>query len=262
MNQGIEERLNFAISIARELSDFQLNFKFEDLSLQRKEDDTPVTLADRESETRFRKAVAENFPGDVVLGEEEGGVEGDGPRWVIDPIDGTRKFMRGLPFWGICIAYEVEAEVVLGVITVPGAGKIWSASKGGGAFVNGKKILVDTSVSSLNRAFVTMPARSAFQCGFERAVFDELQDQIEHDPGFLDAYSYGMVADGRIHALVSCGDKWWDIASAVCIVEEAGGKFTNWQGGKPSEGQINVAASPALHEVLLDRFKEIDAEKR
>lgn len=253
----LKARLDFAISIAKDLSELQLKYNSENLSTERKGDDSPVTKADLESEAYFRKKVLENFPDDLVLGEEQGEEVGEGPRWVIDPIDGTRKFMRGLPFWGICLAFEVEAEVQIGVIAVPGAGKIWSALKGEGAFCNGQKISVDNQINDLSRAFITMPSRPYFvKDGFKKA-FDETQEWIEHDPGFLDAYSYGMVADGRLHGVLSCSDMWWDIAAAVCIIEEAGGLFRSVDGGPPKEGSLNLAASKQCFELLLKKLKPI-----
>lgn len=253
----LEERLKFAIHIAKQLSQKQLAFNNQHLQLERKGDDTPVTQADLESESYFREEVKRVFPEDNIVGEEHGTDANDGPRWVIDPIDGTRKFMRGLPFWGICIGFEVEQEVELGVIAVPGALQIWSALRGHGAYRNSQKIEVDNHLDSLNRAFITMPARRYFiKDGFADA-YDLTQSCIEHDPGFLDAYSYGMVADGRIHGVLSCSDMWWDIAAAVRIIEEAGGVFTDIKGNQPKEGSLNLAASKVCHELLLRKLEDL-----
>lgn len=253
----LEDRLNFAIHMAKQLSQKQLMFSHQKLDLTRKGDDSPVTQADLESEIFFREEVKRVFPEDKVVGEEHGADSDGGPKWVIDPIDGTRKFMRGLPFWGICIAFEVEQSVELGVIAVPGAMQIWSAQKGKGAYRNSQKIQVDNHLDSLNRAFVTMPARPYFlKDGFVEA-YDATQGCIEHDPGFLDAYSYGMVADGRIHGVLSCSDMWWDIAAAVRIIEEAGGVFTDIEGNQPRQGSLNLAASKSCHELLLKKLEEL-----
>jgi histidinol-phosphatase len=247
----IEARFDFALSIATELSEYQMGFSVNQIDVERKGDESPVTIADKTSEEMFRKAVKARFPNDSVFGEEQVGGEKNKTRWVIDPIDGTRKFMKGLPFWGICIAFEVDSEVQLGVIAVPGTNKIWSAMKNKGAYCDGKKIEVDNTVSDLAKAYITMPSRKYFsQEGFVN-IYDALQNDIEHDPGFLDAYSYGMLSDGRINAVVSCADKWWDIAAAVCIVEEAGGVFTNIQGGKPGDGGLNIASSKSMYEAII-----------
>jgi histidinol phosphatase-like enzyme (inositol monophosphatase family) len=257
MKLDLEDRLNFAIHIAKQLSQKQLAFSNKHLQLQRKGDDSPVTQADLESESYFREEVNRVFPEDKIVGEEQGADSESGPKWVIDPIDGTRKFMRGLPFWGICIAFEVEQNVELGVIAVPGALQVWSAQRGQGAFRNSQKIEVDNQIDSLNRAFITMPARPYFLKDSFEPAYDKTQSCIEHDPGFLDAYSYGMVADGRIHGVLSCSDMWWDIAAAVCIIEEAGGVFTDIKGNKPKEGSLNLAASKVCHELLLKKLENI-----
>ena len=257
-SKNIESRLVFAQKIAKSLSSYQMEVSQSNLACERKSDGTPVTEVDQESERRFRLAVAEAFPDDDVLGEEEGQASANAPgRWVIDPIDGTRKFMHGLPFWGICLGFEWEGTVEMGVIAIPGAGLIYSAMKGKGAECNGKRIRAKSDKIAPERTILTMPSRPYFASEGWAPAFDETQTWIEHDPGFLDAYSYGMVADGRLDGLLSCGDKWWDIAAAVCLVREAGGQFTNLKGEEPQEGHLNLAASPATAEWLLPRLQSL-----
>ena len=252
------ERFEFAKKIALSLAEYQRSVVLQNGLLERKQDGTPVTVVDKESERRFREAVAEHFPEDGILGEEAG-TSGDDEtgRWVIDPIDGTRKFMRGLPFWGICIAYEVQGEVLLGVMAVPGAHLLYAAMKGHGASRNGLPIHVDASLVEPKHCILTMPPRPCFVEAGWASAFDHTQQWIEHDPGFLDAYSYGLVADGRIHGLLSCGDQWWDIAAAVCIVREAGGVFMALDGSEPQVGKLNLAASPQTADWLLPRLQRL-----
>ncbi len=248
----LESRYKFALDIAGKLSDYQMSFNAKEIGIERKSDKSPVTEADKRSEQMFREAVKESFPGDCVFGEEHEGSEFSETRWVIDPIDGTRKFMRGLPFWGICIAFECAGSIDMGVIAVPGANKVWSAIKNKGAWCDGKKIQVDNSIKKIPESFITMPSRKHFVDEGLDHIYDPMQKEIEHDPGFLDAYSYGMLGDGRINAVVSCADQWWDIAAAVCVVEEAGGVFTDAKGNKPCTGGLNVAASASLHEPIME----------
>jgi len=255
----LESRYQFAINIAAKLSEFQLSFNAREINIERKDDRSPVTEADKRSEQMFREAVKEAFPDDCVFGEEHEGSESSEIRWVIDPIDGTRKFMRGLPFWGICIAFECGKSIEIGVIAVPGVNMIWSAMKNKGAWCNGKKIQVDNTIKNLPESFITMPSRSFFVSERLEHIFDPMQNIIEHDPGFLDAYSYAMVGDGRINAVVSCADKWWDIAAAVCIIEEAGGVFTDAKGNKPCTGGLNIASSASLHEPIMRFIEERQA---
>lgn len=256
--EALDERLTFAIKIAKELADYQLSVSQANLKLERKGDGTPVTVVDKESERRFRQAVAYMFPEDSILGEEEGGSTG-GTRWVIDPIDGTRKFMRGLPFWGICIAFELEGTLELSVVAVPGSNLLYSARRGGGAFLNASPISVDqTTLTDLSESFMTMPSMTCFiESGYSKA-YELTQSLIEHDPGFLDAYSYGQVADGRIHGVLSTMDQWWDIAAPVLLVREAGGVFVDLVGGgEPKAGSLNLAGSPSLVDLLLPRLQSV-----
>jgi len=252
----LDKRFDFATKIAKDLADYQLSVNQANLQMERKGDGTPVTVVDKESERRFREAVARAFPGDGILGEEEGGGS-QSTRWVIDPIDGTRKFMRGLPFWGICIAYEQEGTLEVAVVAVPGAGLLYSARKGGGARLGDRPIWIDTApLGGRGEGFVTMPPRSCFlESGFGSA-YDLTQAVIEHDPGFLDAYSYGMLADGRIHGVLSTMDQWWDIAAPILIVREAGGVVVDvTDGGEPKAGSLNLAGTPALVDRLLPRLQ-------
>ena len=252
------KRFEFAQKIALSLADYQRSVVTQNNTLERKQDGTPVTVVDQESERRFREAVAQHFPEDGILGEEAGqSGESKGARWVIDPIDGTRKFMRGLPFWGICIAFEIHGEVQMGVMAIPAAHLLYAARKGHGATCNGKSIRVDQASVEPQHCILTMPPRPCFVESGWASAFDNVQQWIEHDPGFLDAYSYGLVADGRIHGLLSCGDKWWDIAAAVCIVREAGGIFVALDGSEPKEGCLNIAASPTTAKWLLPRLQKL-----
>lgn len=253
---AMADRFSFALKIAKALAEYQLSVSQANLGMERKGDGTPVTVVDKESERRFREAVAQHFPGDAILGEEEGGAD-QGTRWVIDPIDGTRKFMRGLPFWGICIAFELEGVLELAVVAVPGAQLVYAAQRGKGASLNGRPISVDVSpLKDLGESFVTMPPRTCFlELGYHGA-YDFTQNVIEHDPGFLDAYSYGLLSDGRIHGVLSTMDQWWDIAAPVLIVREAGGVFVDVVDGKePKAGSLNLAGTPSLVEHLLPKIQ-------
>lgn len=247
----LQERLDFALKTCDRIADFQRRFSRGELRLQRKGDDSPVTIADQESERMFREAVADAFPNDRVFGEEDGGADLQPPRWVIDPIDGTRKFMRGLPFWAICIAFEGPDDMEIGIVDIPAANIRWYALRGKGCFRNDQKVQVSQEKQDLKRSILTMPGRTFFEDIGREDVFDRTQREIEHDPGFLDAYSYGFIADGRLHGLISCADKWWDIAAPIAIVREAGGLFTSCNGGKPQEVQLNIAAAPHTHELIM-----------
>lgn len=269
IDPDIWERLKVALDELDYLSLFQLKTDWRTLAVESKSDLTPVTLADKKSEQHFRDTIQKHFPSDIVLGEEAGesspivaSVGLSTPittstsaassifRWVVDPIDGTRKFMRGLPFWGICIALEINGQVELGAVAVPGARKKWWAVRGHGAFCGEKKLQVDDSISQLNQAFITMPPWKSFFEEGHLASYEKLQKLIAHDSGFLDAYSYACVADGRLHGLLSCGDKWWDIAAPSLLIQEAGGRFEKLSGGPPEEGQLNLAATPRIFDAV------------
>jgi histidinol-phosphatase len=221
-----------------------------------KADDTPVTVTDRQSEERIRRLLEDRFPEYGFLGEESYAADEaaaprvSGARWIVDPLDGTKKFVRGLPFFGPCVALEREGELVAGAIHLPAMGETYAAERGQGAYLNGRPIHVSDE-ELLDRAYVVYDNEPEFYLRGWVPALEELIGTIYHNPGFLDLYSYGCLAAGRVDAVVMVGEAPWDTAAARVIVEEAGGRFTDFRGDPTVYGGTTIASNGPLHEPLL-----------
>lgn len=211
-----------------------------------KPDNTPVTIADKECEQEIIKVILKNFPNSSFLAEESGTTEGNDFVWVIDPIDATKSFIRGLPFWGIQIALAKKGEIVLGVSYAPVLNELFYAEKGKGTFLNDKKVSV-SKVDLLKNATLSHGTTNFFEEKTNNLL--KLSKACNYERGFGDFYGYTLVASGRIDIMTDAKNGGpWDIAAVKIIVEEAGGKVTNIN-GKPWEltDRNAVATNNLLH---------------
>ncbi len=219
-------------------------------AVELKADDTPVTKADRDSEKLIRRKLFGVVPGAGFLAEESDELVGEGgARWIVDPLDGTKKFVRGLPFFGPCIALERDGVITLGVMHLPMLGETYWAERGQGAFLNGERISVSQQ-ARLDRAYVVYSSEAEF---YRRGWAKQLKELIlgtYHNPGFLDLYSYASLAAGRVDAVIDVGDSPWDVAAAEVIIEEAGGRMTDFAGGSAIYAETTLATNGAIHEGL------------
>ena len=230
--------LDFALSLADSADALTLErFRAADLHVDTKADLTPVTDADRAVERLLRERIAAERDDEGVLGEEEGG-DDDGPvRWILDPIDGTRNFSRGIPVWATLIALEHDGERVLGVVSAPALGRRWWASRGGGAFANGERIRV-SKVSALDAASVSCSVA---------ADLVRLEPKVWHARGLGDFWQHVLVAEGSLDAAVDSPLALWDYAALEPIVAEAGGRTAE------VNGQF-VSSNGRLHEAVAQRL--------
>ena len=189
-------------------------FRSRDLLVETKSDLSPVTDADRAAERTLRERIGLDRPGEGVLGEEEGD-DGSSARWIVDPIDGTRNFSRGLPVWATLIALERDGEVVCGVVSAPALGRRWWAARGEGAFADGEAIRV-SGIDELERASVS--------CSYGRDLA-RLEPMTWHARGLGDFWQHMLVAEGALDAAVDSRLSLWDYAAVEPIVTEAGGQF-------------------------------------
>ena len=188
-------------------------FRADDLRIDTKPDLTPVTDADRATERMLRVRIARERPGEGVLGEEEGD-DGGAVRWIVDPIDGTRNFSRGIPVWATLIALERDGQIVCGVASAPALGSRWWAARGEGAFANGSPIGVST-VERLSDASVS--------CTYARDLA-RLEPLVWHARGLGDFWQHVLVAEGALEAAVDAKLALWDYAAIEPIMIEAGGR--------------------------------------
>lgn len=222
-----------------------------------KDDGTPVTAGDRAVEEHLRAAITREFPGDAVLGEEGGATGSSRRRWVIDPIDGTRNFARGIPVWATLVALQAEVEgeragvLALGVVSAPALGTRWWAADGGGAFRDGEPIRV-SRVARLEDADLCTGGLDWARAAGEWDRFERLLARVRRHRGFGDFWGAMLVAQGSMDAMVEFAPlELWDVAAPSKILVEAGGRATNIQGENGVRPSPIVSSNGILHEELL-----------
>ncbi|MBI5705739.1 MAG: histidinol phosphate phosphatase [Armatimonadetes bacterium] len=247
-------RLQFAVQAAYEAGRGTLAQFSSGIGFERKADDSPVTIADREAEAKLRKAIGETYPGDSILGEEEGLTGASSARWVLDPIDGTKSFICGVPLYGTLVAYEEDSETQLGVAYFPALDEMVYAERGKGCFWNGRACRVSAKVRIADAVLCTGSHASLRKTGRLEAVVG-LGERAIATRGWCDAYAHALVATGRIEAMIDPVLSYWDIAAPKMIVTEAGGRFTDFKGNDnpTSEG---LSSNGWLHHDLLEAFGE------
>jgi histidinol-phosphatase len=243
--------LAFALELADLADAITLErFLAEDLLVETKPDLTPVTEADRAVEQVLRKRIGEERPGHGVVGEELGADEQGGVRWILDPIDGTKNYLRGVPVFATLIALERDGTGVLGVVSAPALQRRWWAARGEGAFVNGRRIHV-SRVAELSDAVLGHASLGSWEQHGLGDQFLELARACWRTRGFGDFWSYMLVAEGAVDLAVEPEVQLWDLAAVQVIVEEAGGRFTDLGGTPTPAGGSAVATNGLLHDRVL-----------
>jgi len=214
-----------------------------ELAVEQKPDLTPVTEFDRAVESELRQLLAESRPEDAILGEEQGGSGAAGQcRWIVDPIDGTRNFARGIPVWATLLALEEDGRVRLGVVSAPALGRRWWAERGEGAFANDERIHV-SAVERVEDAVLSF--------ALDRQL-PEIAQRAWHVRGFGDFWAHMLVAEGTVDVAVDAvGVAVWDLAAVQVIVEEAGGRFSDFSGSARLGTGSAISSNGLLHEELL-----------
>jgi histidinol phosphatase-like enzyme (inositol monophosphatase family) len=209
----------------------------------------PVTEADREAEKVIRRMLGERFPDDGILGEEFGLSNADSSqRWVIDPIDGTRAFISGLPLWGTLVGLTVDGRAVAGMMSQPFTGELYLADETG-AFLDGPggRRLKTSDVTELSDATLCTTTPALFG-GAKRACYDRLEAGMRLARYGTDCYAYAMLASGHVDLVVEPGLQAYDIVALIPLIENAGGVVTTFEGGRPENGgDIIAAANAELH---------------
>jgi histidinol-phosphatase len=217
-----------------------------------KADDTPVTVADRLSEELIRRRIEGRYPDHAIVGEEFGEKEAAGAshRWFIDPIDGTKSFIRGVPLYAILVGLEVDGTVEAGAAYYPGTDELLCAATGHGAWWNGRRAHV-SGLADLGRAFVSYTDISAFRTHGKQAAWDRLAARAYCRAGWTDAYGYLLVATGRIEIMLDPIMEPHDCGPFVPILKEAGGYFGDWRGNRTIFGREGLGTNGALLEEVL-----------
>jgi histidinol-phosphatase len=227
-------------------------FRAQDLVVETKPDLSPVTEADRAVETMIRTELERARPADAVLGEEQGETRvGASRRWIVDPIDGTKGYARGLPVWATLLALEVDGELVLGVVSAPALGTRWWARRGGGTWRNGELVRV-SQVARVEDAQMAYSSVTAFDDDGRGDGFRALARRCWRTRGLGDFWSHVLVADGSVDISVEVGGlNLWDVAPLLPIVEEAGGRITDLTGVVRADGGNVLATNRLLHDEAL-----------
>lgn len=217
-----------------------------ELDVKSKSDGSPVTIADREAESVVRDWIGRRFPDDGIEGEELGVVRPDAlRRWVVDPIDGTKTFIRGVPLWGTLIAVVERSEVLAGAAFFPAIDEMVAAAPDEGTWWNGVRCAV-SSVDRLERAIVLTTDERFREDEEKGAAWRRLSSRAELGRTWGDCYGYLLVATGRAEVMVDPVMAPWDAAALQPIIEEAGGVFTDWSGARTAFGGSAIATNAAL----------------
>ena len=231
-------------------------FQNDQLEVIKKADQSPVTVADTETELLLRKCIADNFPEDAILGEEFDDVAGStGYRWILDPIDGTKSFISGVPLYATLIGIEHEGNSQIGVIYIPALDELIFAEIGKGArYCRGEAKMTKPKVSSVatlaDACFVTTQL-STFDESKRRHVFRELEQQASITRTWGDAYGYLLVATGRAEVMIDPIFNLWDAAAILPVIQESGGTFTDWKGVATVHNQEGIATNGHCHNEIL-----------
>jgi histidinol phosphatase-like enzyme (inositol monophosphatase family) len=251
---GYERELERAVYAARRAGAIQQRKRRLLHHTSFKADSSPVTEVDLRCEEVIHSVLEDAFLGDGFTGEETGPHSGAGTRrWIVDPLDGTRPYIRGIPTYSVLICLQDAGEFVVGVIHFPALRETYWASKGGGAFCNGNRIhvsgitrLEDAMGSCLGAVDEAGTARGDAVLSFMR--------QWNYRYGFMDAYSYMSVASGKLDLCLSLLDKPWDRAAAACIIAEAGGRYSDFTGERTVENGTFAVSNSLLHDRIISFF--------
>ncbi len=256
MSEPLSELLAFAHEIAWQAGKITLRYFQSGVAVDRKADASPVTVADREAESYVRTAIAARFPDHAVLGEEEGATgHGDAEwRWIIDPIDGTKSFIRGVPLYGVMIGIEHHGEPVIGVVNIPALNEIVYAARGQGCWWNGRPCRV-SSVARLSEGLLVATRADRYDRYGKHTAFARLVASAGEFRTWGDCYGYLLVATGRAEAMIDPVMNIWDAAALLPIMQESGGTFTDWQGTATIDGGEGLGTNGLVLGEILDLIR-------
>ncbi len=254
-----KREVEFAKLVAQEAGALALDYQRRGVEAEKKADESPVTAADRACEKLIMDAIARDFPEDGVLGEEGGRREGrSGRKWIIDPIDGTRDFVRGIPLWAVLIGLEQDGEIVAGVAHSPRQGLLLWAAKGEGAWANGNRIQVSDRSDPADSVLAFNGLNKEGVRRFGSQVLPWLQRfwSVRSLGGAVDAM---LVAQGMAEVWIEPNGAAWDLAPFQIIVEEAGGRFSSFAGERTIYGGNAYACAPGLEPYVRELLDQATA---
>jgi histidinol-phosphatase len=246
-----QELLLQATDIASRASKIALSYFRQAILIEMKENQTPVTIADKKTEEMIRAEISDAFPDHGILGEEFGHESKQSDfLWTIDPIDGTRSFIRGIPLFGTLLGLLKKGKPVLGVMILPALEETYSAAEGLGSYCNGVQCRV-SSVTALENALVSCGDLPCFESAGKKKYVQSLMAKAELTRGYTDCFGHALVIRGSVDAMVDPIVSPWDIAPIACLVKEAGGGFCNMDGEETVQGPGFLSFARPLKDQLL-----------
>lgn len=249
--------MTVALDAVKEAEKIILHYHKVGAQVEFKADQSPVTIADKEAEAKIRQVIAAKFPDHTFFGEEGEQVSLKNHRgytWIIDPIDGTKGFMRGVPLFATLLALMHDGELILGVSNMPLMNELIYAEKGQGAWLNDQRLQV-SNVATIGESYISSGSIKHFVTKQKIDNLIKLSQDARQLRTFGDTWSYHLTAQGKIDAVVEDYVKFWDVAAATVIIREAGGRVTKLDGSDIDETTDTVLASnDLLHDEILNYF--------
>ena len=250
--ESLQTLLDFATDAAWQAGKITLSYFGTGIVPELKSDQTPVTVADRQAENLLRTLIEARFPDHAVLGEEYGeSNQGARYRWILDPIDGTKSFVQGVPLYGVLIGLERDGEPVLGVCYLPALDEMVAAGQGLGCTLNGRRIRVSAVKEMADAVFLTSDV-AAFSKRGRQDVYHKLEQATRLSRTWGDCYGHILVAMGRAEMMLDAAMNVWDCAALLPILQEAGGTFTDWEGNATIHGPDAFSTNGHLFKRVLE----------
>lgn len=253
MPEDLRRYLDFATETAWQAGRLTLGYFQTDVRTDYKDDQTPVTVADRKAEELIRGRIEKRYPNHAIVGEEFGAAEAEGAshRWFIDPIDGTRSFVRGIPMYAVLLGLEIDGEVRVGAAYFPALGEMLAAASGEGCWWNGRRARV-SEISRLQDGLLAHYDAATFERFGRGAAWERLQAASGFRAGWADAYGHMLVATGRAELMLDPIMSDWDCGPWPPILAEAGGYFGDWQGKTTIYAKEGLSTTKALLPEVLE----------
>lgn len=249
---ALQTYLDFALDAVHHAGRVTLQYFKTSLAVERKTDLTPVTVADRQAEETLRTLIGRRFPHHGIIGEEYGELGGKTAlRWIIDPIDGTRSFLRGVPLFATLLSLVEGDTPLVGVIHLPALGETVYASWGGGCFMNGRPVSVST-VDRLDEAVLLATDLETFARQGKETAWHRLVQKTALQRTWGNAYGHALVATGRADVMLDPIMSVWDCGPLQVVIEEAGGRFTDWKDTPTIWGGDAISTNGRLHDAVMD----------
>lgn len=256
-SRQLDDYLEFAQQTAHDAGRLTLGYFQTGLQPDMKPDDTPVTAADRKAEELIRTRIQKHFPGHRIVGEEFGsqGADLQAPCWWIDPIDGTKAFIRGVPLYGVLIGLEIEGRIAVGVAYFPALDEMVYAAEGCGCHLNGRRCRVSPT-RTLARSMVSFTNAASFRPAGREAAWQRILSSAYHCVGWSDAYGHALVATGRLELMLDPVMNPYDCGPFPVILREAGGYFGDWSGNETIHGNEALSTTRQLLPEVLSLIRK------